>query len=66
MRALIITARSRDVDPKEVFSYELSSVLKGWTGAVVRASEFGPRGPLFEPRPGAFSVALSKSHLPLA
>ena len=30
------------------------------SGAVVRASDFGPRGPWFE----HFVVALSKSHLP--
>ena len=39
---------------------------RGRTGAVVRASDFGPRGPWFEPRPGPFVMALSKSHLPLA
>ena len=31
---------------------------------MVRASDFGPRGPWFEPRPVHFVVALSKSHLP--
>ena len=29
-----------------------------WTGAVVRVSDFGPRGPGFEPRPGAVRCSL--------
>ena len=37
------------------------------SGAVVRASDFGPRGQLVRFPAGAhFVVALSKSHLPLA
>ena len=44
---------------KTIISY------RGRAGAVVRASDFGPRGPWFEPRPGAIPVvALSKSHSP--
>ena len=32
----------------------------GQTGAVVRASDFGPRGPWFEPRPGAVRCGLEQ------
>ena len=42
-----------------IFSFQ----LRGWTCAVVRASDYGPRGPWFEPRPGPFVVALTKSHV---
>ena len=30
-----------------------SNRQRGWTGAVDKPSDFGPRGPWFEPRPGA-------------
>ena len=38
--------------------------MRGRTGAVVRVSDFGPRGPWFDPGRAPFVVALSKSHLP--
>ena len=33
---------------------------RGRTGAVVRASDFGPRGPGFEPRAGAVRLVLEQ------
>ena len=33
---------------------------RGRTGAVVRASDFGPRSPWFEPRPGAVRCGLEQ------
>ena len=33
---------------------------RGRTGTVVRASDFGPRGPWFEPRPGAVRCGLEQ------
>ena len=44
---------------------KMSILYPRWrSGAVVRASDFGPRGPWFKTPAGAhFVVALSKSHL---
>ena len=40
-------------------------IYGGQTGAVVRASDYGPSGP-WKPWPGRRFLALSKSHLPPA
>ena len=38
----------------------ITTIIRGRTGAVVRASDFGPRGPSFEPRPGAVHCGLEQ------
>ena len=37
-----------------------SLIFRGRTGAVVMASDFGPRGPWFEPWPGAVPCSLEQ------
>ena len=54
-------------DQRLCFRYTDSTIPllpKSRSGAVVRALDFGPMGPWFEPRPVHKNVALSKSHLP--
>ena len=45
---------------------EFMKVCRWRSGAVVRASDFGPRGPWFEPRPVHISLWPWASHIYLA
>ena len=42
------------------FDFDTIFTHRGRSCAVVRASDFGPRGPWFEPRPGAVRCGLEQ------